>query len=324
MGWLDWLRSAPAPGSELSQQRQDEIQRAVQLNQVPPFIAKRLGDAKEGRVPWLATLTPAELLIVRSHGLKPIATVMATCWLHYGWSWTEGHGQGWEAALKRLRAEAKAAGANAVLDVKMRTVSVDIAGSMDFSLVGTAVRMEGLAPSNDPVIATVSALEFVRLLECNVVPTGLAVGAHYDWLNDSSGRTNLTFAGNRESPALSAIWNKVRRQAHGSLMFNALRLGNGVLAHVNFSQMFEFDEPKRYLARHIIVATVVDEHRTDIERVRVMGTDDRARRVVRHRGDPIPIDVAMALDMHAGKTPLRPSGVRHHQSYSTNDEEGAI
>jgi uncharacterized protein YbjQ (UPF0145 family) len=324
VGWLDWLRSAPAPGSAVSQRRQDEIQRAVQLNQVPPFIAKRLGEAKEGRVPWLATLTPAELQIARSHGLKPIATVMATCWLHYGWSWTEGHGQGWEAALKRLRAEAKAAGANAVLDVKMRTVSVAIAGSMDFSLVGTAVRVEGLPPSNDPVISTVSALEFVRLLECNVVPTGLAVGAHYDWFADNRGRTNLAFAGNVESRALSELWNKVRRQAHGSLMYNALRLGNGVLAHVNFSQMFEFDEPKRYLARHIIVATVIDEKRTDIERKRVMSTDDRARRVVQHCGDPIPIDVRFALDMHAGKTPLQASGARHHQSYSTHDEEGAI
>ena len=324
MGWLDWFVSAPAPGSELSQRRQDEIQRAVQLNQVPPFIARRLGDAKEGRVPWMATLTPAELQIVRSHGLKPIATVMATCWMHYGWSWTEGHGQGWEAALKRLRAEARAAGANAVLDVKMRTVSVDVAGSMDFSLVGTAVRVDGLAPSGDPVIATVSALEFVRLLECNVVPTGLAVGAHYDWFNDSLGRTDLAFAGNRESVALSAFWNKVRRQAHGSLMYSAMKLGNGVLAHVNFSQMFEFDDPKRYLARHIIVATTIDEMRTDIGRKRVMSTEERARRVVQHRGDPIPIDIGLALDMHAGKTPLKPSGVQHHQSYASNDKDGAI
>jgi len=54
---------------------------------------------------------------MRSHGIKPVAAVSATCWLHYGWSWTEGHMQGWDAAIKRLQAEAKAAGANAgVLD----------------------------------------------------------------------------------------------------------------------------------------------------------------------------------------------------------------
>ena len=41
-----------------------------------------------------------------------------------------------------------------------------------------------LPPSRDPVVATVPALEFVRLLEMGVVPVGLAVGARYDWLTD--------------------------------------------------------------------------------------------------------------------------------------------
>jgi hypothetical protein len=119
-----------------------------------------------------ATLTPAELLIVRSHGLRPIATVSATCWLHYGWSWTRGHSEGWGTALRRLKREAYLAGANAILDVKRRTIPFAIDISMDFTLVGTAVHVEGLAPSDDPIVATVPALEFVKLLEADVVPTG--------------------------------------------------------------------------------------------------------------------------------------------------------
>ena len=135
----------------------------------------------------MATLTPAELSIVRSHGLRPIAAVAATCWLHYGWSWTEGHAQGWETALKRLGDEAKACGANAVLDVKMRTIGVPLGESMDYSLVGTAVKVDGLPASSAPIIATVPALEFVKLLEADVVPTGIAIGAHYEWLSDWRG-----------------------------------------------------------------------------------------------------------------------------------------
>ena len=37
--------------------------------------------------------------------------------------------------------------------------------------------------------------------------------------------------------------------------------GNGVLAHVNFSEMFEREvenQPNQYLARFIVIATVVD------------------------------------------------------------------
>ena len=154
------------------------------ISRVPPPIRARLEGARAGKLPWMATLTPAELMIARSHGLKPIAAVSATCWLHYGWSWTEGHAQGWEMALRRLREEASAAGANAVLDVKMRTVPLGVANSMDFTLVGTAVRMDGLPPSEQPIVATVPALEFVKLLEADVVPTGIAIGAHYEWLTD--------------------------------------------------------------------------------------------------------------------------------------------
>src|SRR5262249_17970208 len=156
--------------------------------------------------------------------------------------------------------EARAAGANAVLDVKMRTLPLAVESSMDFSLVGTAVRVEGLRESDDPIVATVPALEFVKLLEADVVPTGIAIGAHYQWMDDWRGNTNLAWMGNIESRALSHLWEQVRQRAHHELRMNARDQGNGVLAHLNFSQMFEREgdnQPKQYLARHIVVATTV-------------------------------------------------------------------
>jgi hypothetical protein len=271
---------------------------------VPPPIKARLEGARAGRLPWMATLTPAELMIARSHGLKPIAAVSATCWLHYGWSWTEGHSQGWEMTLRRLREEAFAAGANAVLDVKMRTVPLGVANSMDFTLVGTAVRMEGLPPSEQPIVATVPALEFVKLLEADVVPTGIAIGAHYEWLTDWQGNANMRWMGNIESQQLSALWELVRQRAHQELRAQARGQGNGVLAHLNFSQMFEREgqsKRKEYLARHIVVATTVDAR----------------------PGIALPHDIRMVVDVHAGRTPLIGT-TRHHQSYESNESEGAI
>lgn len=272
---------------------------------LPKTTRERLKGSAERTLPWTATLTPAELLIVRSHGLRPVAAVSATCWLHYGWSWTEGHAQGWNKALERLRREAKAAGANAILDVKMRTIPLSVENSMDFTLVGTAVRVEGLPASSDPIVATVPALEFVKLLEADVVPTGIAIGARYDWLTDWSGRTNQRWLGNIENTALSQFWESVRRQAHAELKRSAMSLGNGVLAHLNFSQLFEVEgddkQPKRFLGRHIVIATIIDAA----------------------RGGPLPHDIQMVVDMHAGATPLV-GGKPHHQSYATNDEDGAI
>jgi hypothetical protein len=298
---------APNPETQAiqaaNQRRLADIEASIRGGGVPAATRERLEGARAGRIPWTATLTPAELMIARSHGLRPICSVSATCWLHYGWSWTEGHSQGWQTALRRLREEAKAAGANAVLDVKMRTIPLQVEDSMDFTLVGTAVRVEGLPPNPEPVVATVPALEFVKLLEADVVTTGIAVGAKYHWLTDWRGTARQTWMGNIESTALSEFWEYVRQHAHAELRRNAGSQGNGVLAHLNFSQMFEFesDRTKKYLGRHIVIATTVDAK----------------------RGQPFPHEIKMVVDMHAGSTPLvgrRP----HHQSYASNDEEGAI
>jgi hypothetical protein len=289
-----------------SEARQAEVLRALRarVHTVPAFVRERLEESREGRKPWLATLTPAELSIARSHGIRPISAISATCWLHYGFSWTNGHAQGWQTALQRLRDEARAGGANAVLDVKMRTIPVDVESSMDFTLVGTAVKVDGLPPSDEPIVATVPALEFVKLMEADIVPTGIAIGAEYRWITDWQGSTtNLYWVGNTESTILSSHWKQVRDRAYQRLREDTMRQGNGALAHINFSQMFESEqnEKKQYLARHIVIATVIDQP----------------------RAKPLMNEFRMVVDMHAGKTPLTGRS-NHHQSYRSNDEEGAI
>jgi hypothetical protein len=310
MGLFD-LFKGPSP-EELArraevERRQADIQNALASGTIPNGVRARLEGARNRTLPWTATLTPAELLIARSHGLKPIAAVAASCWLHYGWSWTEGHAQGWDTALRRLRDEAVAAGANAVLDVKMRTIPLRVDASMDYTLIGTAVYVEGLPPSREPIVATVPALEFVKLLEADVVPTGIAIGAHYEWLMPNSRRRDPNMSGMRniESRQFSDLWNLVRNRAHQQLRVHARSQGNGVLAHLNFSQMFEDEDPnnegrKRYLARHIVVATTVDAK----------------------RGVPLSHGITPVVDIQAGETPLKLAG-RHHESYS-NESEGAI
>lgn len=308
MGLFDVFKKSAADEAARSAQaafRQADIMMNLRAGRVPTTTLQRLREARTGTKPWIATLTPAELLVARSRGIRPIAAVSATCWLHYGWSWTLGHSQGWETALMRLREEARTAGANAVLDVKMRTIPLMIENSMDFTLVGTAVKVDGLPPSADPVIATVPAVEFVKLLEADVVPTGIAIGAHYEWMSDWRGTANQQWMGNVESQALSSLWEQVRQRAHAELRQHARTQGNGVLAHLNFSQMFEQEggenQPKQYLARHIVIATTVDAR----------------------RGTPMHHEMKMVLDLHQGRTPLAGT-VPHHQSYAVGDQNGAI
>ena len=287
-----------------SQERQADIQNALRSNDVPATTRLRLEGARAGTLPWLATMTPAELLITRSHGIRPIASVSATCWLNFGYSWTDGHGQGWQIAMQRLRTEARAAGANAVLDVKMRTLPLNMENSMDFTLVGTAVKIDGLPPSTDPIVATVPALEFVKLLEADVVPTGIAIGTASDWLTDWYGGANQAGFWNVEAQQLSRLWETVRTRAHSELRRHVQGQGNGALAHINFSRIFENEvenQPKRYLAVFIVIATIVDAK----------------------AGSKIPHEIEMVVDVHDGGTPLTGT-TPHHQSYAANDEDGAI
>lgn len=311
--------------------RQGDILQSLRHHTTPNCISERLHANREGTAPWTSTMTPAELLIARSHGIRPVAAVSATCWMHYGYSWTEGHAQGWETALTRLRDEAKAAGANAVVDVKMRTIPISVENSMDFSLIGTAVKIDGLPPSDHPVIATVPALEFVKLLDADIVPTGISIGAEYQWMNDWRGSTNnLFWVGNTETKALSQLWEHVRQRAHARLRESAQRQGNGALAHINFSQMFEREQgenqPKQYLARHIVIATTVDTPtvaRRASNAPRHIDLAPPAFWSQQNAGDESPLDFQMVVDLHEGKTPLKRT-IQHHQSYALNAEQGAI
>ncbi|WP_206957227.1 heavy metal-binding domain-containing protein [Trinickia acidisoli] len=254
MGWLNSLfgsKSGPAVPE----------QRFFDDDGVPRLVHQRLVDSKSGALPWVSTLTAPEMALARSHGLKMLAPIAATCWMHYGYSWTEGHAMGWRQALSRLQAEAAALGANAVIDTRMVTVDLAIENSMDYSLVGTAVRIEGLPPSNTPVVSTVPALEFVQLLEAGIVPVGLAIGARFEW---SSGPLDTGkgygWGNNQPLKQTTAFWERIRRNAHADLRADTARQGTGVLAQLQFSQLFKVEspEPGRLLGRHIVIGTVVD------------------------------------------------------------------
>lgn len=284
MGWWSSLFTPSAPPSPF-----------FDANGVPNMVHQRLEESRNGVLPWVSTLTAPEMALARSHGLRMIAPIAATCWMHYGWSWTEGHKQGWNVALHRLQAEAAALGANAVIDVKMVTVRMGMDRSMDYSLVGTAVRIEGLKPSSAPVVSTVPALEFVQLLEAGVIPVGIAVGARYEWSNDGldsrSGWWN-----NQPLGRTTAFWEKIRRDAHADLRADTARQGSGVLAQLNFSQIFRQEGsnvPPRLLGRHIVMGTVVDCP----------------------RAGPIPHAVELVLDLSDKRDNLRSTAV-HHNSYN--------
>ena len=308
MGWFGQGEPDEAARRTEAAARRDAWGAALGCGSLPAFVEGRLKDAAAGRVPWLSTMTPAELLLAGSSGVKPVAAVSGTCWYHYGWSWTEGHAEGWHVALGRMRREAVAAGANAIVDVKMRTVRLAGAGaSMDYTVLGTAVAIDGLPPSPDPVIATVPAIAFVRLLEAGIVPVGVAIGARYDWLTAGLGTfSGGSFGMNNPCRDLTRFWEGIRRSALADLRRDAARLGDGVLAHTHFGQLLKIErdkQPTRVLGRHIVIGTAVHCGRRD----------------------PVPHGIATVVDMRDDASPLDGGATPSHTAYGAQaDEEGPI
>ena len=317
MSWFDRLKSGfsgPPPASEADRQRLAEWETALTANRLPSFVEARLSATAAGTAPWLATMNPAELALARAKGIRPLAAVSGTCWYHYGWSWTEGHAEGWHLALARLRQEARVLGAHAIVDVRLRKVEIALGDSMDFTVIGTAVRIDGLAASPEPIVATVPALEFVRLLEAGIVPVGIAIGARYSWLNPSSGALSAARLQGSSRPftnapltELSQFWEGVRRFALTELGRDARRQGNGVLAHTHFGQILRIEgddnTPPRFLGRHIVIGTVIDTQAS------AMNREHPVRAVV---------------DMCDGESPLLATTAPSHNAYSVRDEEGMI
>ncbi len=231
---------------------------------LPDFVKQRLADTKSGKLPWVSTGSVGALLSQRSHGIHPLGMVSGNCWYHYGYSWTRGHYDGWHTAIDRMQHEATLMGANAVVDVKMSATRMEGTGEdqMDYAVLGTAVRIAGLATPRVPVIATVSALEFARLMESGILPVGLAIGAHYNWHYSYRNAAGQGSWWNQELRELSDFMTDVRRAALSQLATDAARMGTGVLARVQFSELLrgeplEQDPRQRFLGRHIAFGTAV-------------------------------------------------------------------
>jgi len=250
----------------VTEARQQALAEALSHGTVPSFVKTRLAETLSGKRPWVSTAMPSGLLASRSHGIRPLGLVSGNCWFHFGYSWTRGHYEGWHTAIDRLRLEAALLGANAVVDVTMQVKHMEGTGNedhMDYAVRGTAVRIDGLPESSNPALATVSALEFARLLEAGIVPVGIAIGAHYDWLVANQFSQGMVASyWNQEWEALSNFLTQVRRQALRELRDDGTRLGSGILAHTQHSELYRIEPDEnnpylRFLARHIAIGTAI-------------------------------------------------------------------
>jgi uncharacterized protein YbjQ (UPF0145 family) len=148
-----------------------------------------------------SNLSVPEALVVREAGVQPIAQVMGSSVYRIGWQTTPWGTSGWRTSLQagqtfeldnqtdawnearslavgRLRDEAAAAGADAVVGVRLQRGDYAWGGDLvEFVAFGTAVRFERFEVGDAPVLSNLSGQDFAKLVRHGFWPVGIVAGS---------------------------------------------------------------------------------------------------------------------------------------------------
>jgi uncharacterized protein YbjQ (UPF0145 family) len=201
--------------------------------------------------PFSSDLTVGEAFVVREAGVTPIAQVMGSSVYRVGWQTMPWGARGWgislqagetfeletqtaawnearSLALGRLRDEAVAVGADAVVGMRLTRGGDEWGGDLvEFVAIGTAVRLDRFELDVAPVISHLSGQDFAKLVRHGFWPVGIVAGSTIAYVAAGWGqqsRVSGMFSGrqNQELPdytqglydARELAMARVSREAH--------------------------------------------------------------------------------------------------------------
>ncbi|HZT95780.1 MAG TPA: heavy metal-binding domain-containing protein [Chloroflexota bacterium] len=185
------------PSVDQEQQRQRQADAEASLESLTrgglPLQAQRRLDAlkQDPRHLFSSDLSVSEFALVDNVGVDPITQVMGSAFYHVGWSGlftnmmasqelatiSQAHRNARGLALGRLREEAERVGADAVVGVRLKRAAFEWASNMiEYTAIGTAVKVRGHRGAEVPALTDLSGQEFWKLLQAGYWPVGIAGG----------------------------------------------------------------------------------------------------------------------------------------------------
>ncbi len=182
----------PPSEDERTREEAQEARESVadlQAGQLPLQAQRRLAQ-ETGPHPLFGTdLNIGEFLLARDRGYEAVGQVMGSSIYHVGWQYqpgytsseltvvTQAHMEARRLALGRLQQEAEALGAQGVVGVRLTTRSYEWGpGLLEFTAIGTAVRLRGAPAPRIPFLSDLSGEDFWTLVRSGYLPKGLAMG----------------------------------------------------------------------------------------------------------------------------------------------------
>ncbi len=171
----------------------DEARSAQSVEQggLPLRAQRRIWETQQSRYPLVtSTLSPAETLVASMTGLEPVSQVMGSSVYHVGFgnyrsTWgggeltnlTQAYEHARSRALSRMQQEAALHRAHAVVDVKFEKKGYEWTDELvEFTAVGTAVRLKGAPPADRPTLTLLTTGQLWKLHHAGYWPVAIAMG----------------------------------------------------------------------------------------------------------------------------------------------------
>jgi uncharacterized protein YbjQ (UPF0145 family) len=139
-------------------------------------------------------LTPSELAMLGSRGIRPVAHVTGAAVYRLGWNpdplsasgelplATQGCNEVRVHALDRLTQEAKKLGAHGIVGIEIArkplSNSADLRDcAVEVSAQGTAIAWDKVAAPEAPFLTTLTAIDVANLLDCGYLPAGIVASS---------------------------------------------------------------------------------------------------------------------------------------------------
>jgi len=180
--------------AHLAQEQTDQRESLAALSAggIPVQAQRRLDEvrASEGAF-YTSDLSVNEFLLARQVGYRPLSQVMGSSMYHMGWrylNWYTPSGQldvstnamneARALALGRLAQEASRVGASVVVGVHVSRSKYEWSENMlEFSAIGTAMRLENAPPEAHPALTNLSGQDFWKLYQAGYWPRGVVASS---------------------------------------------------------------------------------------------------------------------------------------------------
>jgi uncharacterized protein YbjQ (UPF0145 family) len=176
---------------------------------------------------------------------------------------------GYRTGIDRMTGECSDLGGHGIVDVALQVTETPgdsfTAATVEFKVIGTAVRAKGCPPLSRPFTTELSGPDFARLLVVGWVPAGIALGISVAGLHDTLVTTSSGpwGTGNAEVPTYTDLMAYVRQDARSQLEQKVCVLGaDGVVVsamtlHVRSDQCRAHPSGTDHFAEAVITGTAV-------------------------------------------------------------------